>query len=103
MSSLLEINRFLAFILRHKPESIGITLDEHGWANVAGQSFMYADKVTLPPGDFTFKTFNKRGCRYIEVYGEHAENITVAAESAAPNVAYSTPPTVNAFSDEEGL
>lgn len=55
---------------------------EHGWANVAGQSFMYADKVTLPPGEFTFKTFNKRGCRYIEVYGEHAENITVAAESA---------------------
>ena len=32
--SLLEINRFMAFILRHKPESIGITLDEYGWARV---------------------------------------------------------------------
>ena len=32
--SLLKMNKFLAFILRHKPESIGITLDEHGWANV---------------------------------------------------------------------
>lgn len=32
--SLTETNRFLAFILRHKPESVGITLDEHGWANV---------------------------------------------------------------------
>ena len=24
----------MARILRHKPETIGITLDEHGWANV---------------------------------------------------------------------
>ena len=29
-----EISRFIAFILRHKPEAIGISLDEHGWANV---------------------------------------------------------------------
>lgn len=26
--------KFLALILRHKPQTIGITLDEHGWANV---------------------------------------------------------------------
>lgn len=31
-----EINtgKFIALILRHKPEVIGIHLDEHGWANV---------------------------------------------------------------------
>ena len=28
------ISRFISLILRHKPETIGITLDEHGWANV---------------------------------------------------------------------
>ena len=27
-------SRFISLILRHKPETIGITLDEHGWANV---------------------------------------------------------------------
>ena len=27
-------SRFISFILRHKPESIGIALDEHGWADV---------------------------------------------------------------------
>ncbi len=27
-------SRFISLILRHKPEVIGITLDEHGWANV---------------------------------------------------------------------
>ena len=31
---LTEISRYMSLILRHKPEAIGITLDEHGWANV---------------------------------------------------------------------
>ncbi len=29
-----ETSKFISLILRHKPEEIGITLDEHGWANV---------------------------------------------------------------------
>ncbi len=29
-----EISQYISLILRHKPEIIGITLDEHGWANV---------------------------------------------------------------------
>ncbi len=29
-----ELSKFLSLILRHKPEVIGIKLDEHGWANV---------------------------------------------------------------------
>ena len=29
-----EVSKFISLILRHKPETIGITLDEHGWANV---------------------------------------------------------------------
>ena len=32
--SLQETSKFISLILRHKPETIGITLDEHGWANV---------------------------------------------------------------------
>ena len=32
--SLTSTSRFLSLILRHKPEIIGITLDEHGWADV---------------------------------------------------------------------
>lgn len=27
-------SKFMSLILRHKPETIGITLDEHGWADV---------------------------------------------------------------------
>ena len=29
-----NLSKYIALILRHKPEVIGITLDEHGWANV---------------------------------------------------------------------
>ena len=29
-----KTSRFISLILRHKPETIGITLDEHGWADV---------------------------------------------------------------------
>lgn len=32
--SLKETSKFIALILRHKPQTIGITLDEHGWARV---------------------------------------------------------------------
>ena len=29
-----ETSKYMSLILRHKPETIGITLDEHGWADV---------------------------------------------------------------------
>ena len=29
-----RISKFISLVLRHKPEEIGIVLDEHGWANV---------------------------------------------------------------------
>lgn len=32
--SLESTSKFIALILRHKPDAIGIGLDEHGWANV---------------------------------------------------------------------
>lgn len=32
--NLTDTSKFLSLILRHKPETIGISLDEHGWANV---------------------------------------------------------------------
>lgn len=35
MNSKDSTSKFISLILRHKPEVIGITLDEHGWANVS--------------------------------------------------------------------
>ena len=33
MTSLKSTSKFISLILRHKPETIGITLDDHGWAD----------------------------------------------------------------------
>src|SRR5687767_15943896 len=38
-----KTSKFLSLILRHKPEEIGLTLDENGWANVADLSKKCAD------------------------------------------------------------
>ena len=32
--NLTDISRYISLILRHKPDVIGITVDEYGWANV---------------------------------------------------------------------
>ena len=32
--SLKSTSKYISLILRHKPEAIGISIDEHGWANV---------------------------------------------------------------------
>lgn len=32
--SMKETSKFISLILRHRPSAIGITIDEHGWANV---------------------------------------------------------------------
>lgn len=29
-----DTSKYIALILRHKPQTIGITLDEHGWVDV---------------------------------------------------------------------
>lgn len=34
MNNLKSTSKYLSLILRHKPEVIGITLDEHGWADI---------------------------------------------------------------------
>lgn len=52
MKNMDKLSIFISLILRHKPEVIGITLDEHGWAkvddlisgmNAAGRTLTYTD------------------------------------------------------------
>lgn len=35
VADLVKLSKFLSLVLRHKPEEIGLTLDDHGWAEVA--------------------------------------------------------------------
>ena len=47
--NLTSMGKLIALILRHKPETIGITLDEHGWANV--QELIAGIRKTRPDFD----------------------------------------------------
>lgn len=33
--SIVKISKFLSYVLRHKPEAIGLTLDSEGWAEIS--------------------------------------------------------------------
>src|SRR5688572_2601254 len=46
-----RISKFLSFVLRHKPEHIGIELDDNGWTNVG----ILIDKVNQNGIPLTFE------------------------------------------------
>lgn len=46
-----RISKLLSYVLRHKPDEIGITLDESGWADVPillEKFSLYGEPVTMP-------------------------------------------------------
>lgn len=43
-TSLTETSKFLSYVLRHKPESIGLGLDPEGWASISE----LIDKASIP-------------------------------------------------------
>lgn len=44
-----KISKFLSFVLRHKPEAINLTLDEHGWASVVELIEKAQPQITITP------------------------------------------------------
>lgn len=55
---LTKTSKFISLILRHKPEEIGITLDEHGWANVA--EFLRGVNIDMKTLEYIVTTDNKQ-------------------------------------------
>lgn len=61
-------------IAGHKSANAEITIEyiedlKSGWAHAEGRRAMYADRLTGHVTDFHWKSFNKRGFRYIAVCG----------------------------------
>lgn len=44
-----KVSKFLSFVLRHKPESINLNLDDHGWTSVAELIEKAQSQITLTP------------------------------------------------------
>lgn len=42
-----KLSKFLSLVLRHTPETIGLGLDENGWADVSANGVWLTDEV--PP------------------------------------------------------
>ena len=58
MMNLTRISKYMCLILRHKPEAIGITLDEHGWANV--DELLQGIDINMFELEFIVKTDDKQ-------------------------------------------
>ena len=46
----IKLGRFLSLVLRHEPQAAGITLDQHGWADVEALIAMLSTTATPKSG-----------------------------------------------------
>jgi putative RNA 2'-phosphotransferase len=60
ITNVVQASKFLSLILRHKPEEVGVTLDEHGWVDVAVLLTALAGKMDRPMLDRAVAENNKK-------------------------------------------
>ena len=90
--SLTKTSKYISLILRHKPDVIGITLDDHGWANVDelinGVSKKY--KLTMEVLEEIVETDDKQRYSFnddkskIRANQGHSINVDVELEEVKP-------------------
>lgn len=93
MKDLTKLSKFIALILRHKPETIGISLDKNGWASVRelidgmNQSGYSVDMETLEEivctdekGRYSFNDDKTK----IRANQGHSVNVDVELKEAVP-------------------
>ena len=93
-SKLTKHSKFLSYVLRHKPESIGIALDENGWVEVvvlleasraAGQNISKDLLVEIvETNDKKRFAFNDAGDRIRASQGHSVKDIDLALEAIKP-------------------
>ena len=93
-----KISKFLSLVLRHKPEAIGLILDENGWADVAelvekcaenGQSFTKTELVeVVETNDKKRFAFDESGTKIRASQGHSIEVEIGFEEKAPPEILY---------------
>lgn len=88
-----RISKFLSLVLRHKPEEIGLTLDEGGWVSVEclieacqarGKSFTLAElREVVETNDKKRFTFDETG-RKIRANQGHSVTVEIGFEEKPP-------------------
>lgn len=87
-----NLSKFISLILRHKPETIGITLDSHGWANVEDliNGINKTHKITKEDLELIVKTDNKQRYSFNENHTKiranqgHSINVDVELKECTP-------------------
>ena len=86
--NLTKTSKLISLILRHKPETIGITLDEHGWANVS--ELLAGIKIDMPTLEEIVATDDKQRYSFnedktlIRANQGHSIPVDVELEEAQP-------------------
>ena len=86
--SLKDTSKYLALILRHKPEVIGITLDKNGWANVS--ELLAGMKIDMNTLEEIVRTDNKKRYSFnedktlIRANQGHSINVDVELKEMEP-------------------
>ncbi|TVT77147.1 MAG: RNA 2'-phosphotransferase [Denitromonas halophila] len=94
-----ETSKLLSYVLRHKPQSIGLTLDREGWADIAAlivgalRSGYELDETLLrtvvESSDKKRFALSDDGLRIRAVQGHSMEGVSITyAEKAPPEVLY---------------
>lgn len=88
-----ELSKFLSFVLRHKPDAIGVTLDAQGWvdvadlierANAAGTRFDLADlQAVVDTNDKKRFTLSEDGKRIRAAQG-HSVTVELGLRPQTP-------------------
>ncbi len=88
-----ETGRFIALVLRHKPEAAGISLDKHGWANVNelldginknGRSMTFDDLKAIVKNDNKQRFSLNGDYSLIRANQGHSVAVDVELRKAAP-------------------
>lgn len=96
---LIEVSKFLSYVLRHEPESIGLTLDREGWADIAeliagaAQGGHVLDEMLIravvETNDKKRFAISADGLRIRAVQGHSTESVDIAfAEKQPPDILY---------------
>jgi putative RNA 2'-phosphotransferase len=94
-----EISKFLSYVLRHEPQSVGLTLDREGWADIAAliagakQSGRELDealiRAVVESSDKKRFTISDDGLRIRAAQGHSTESVSITyAEKLPPEVLY---------------
>ncbi len=94
MKDVKKTSVFISLILRHKPEVIGISLDEHGWANVEeliyGINKTHGYRIDMETLEEIVRTDNKQRYSFnedktlIRANQGHSVNVDVELKEAEP-------------------